>query len=103
VKNKGAAGVDNLSVSELAPWLQQHWLSVRQTLIAGSYLPRRIRKVDIPKPNGDVRTLGIPTVLDRLIQQAIAQQLTPYVEPHFSTSSYGFRPNRNASSTAVHS
>jgi RNA-directed DNA polymerase len=96
VKNKGAAGVDNLSVSELAPWLKQHWLSVRQTLIAGSYLPRRIRKVDIPKPNGDVRTLGIPTVVDRLIQQAIAQQLTPHVEPHFSTSSYGFRPNRNA-------
>jgi group II intron reverse transcriptase/maturase len=96
VENKGAAGVDNLSVQELKPWLKQHWSSVKSTLIAGSYLPRAIRKVDIPKPNGDVRTLGIPTVTDRLIQQAIAQALTPYVEPTFSNSSYGFRPNRNA-------
>ncbi len=96
VENKGAAGVDNLSVPELKPWLKQHWPSVKSTLIAGSYLPRAIRKVDIPKPNGDVRTLGIPTVVDRLIQQAIAQALTPYVESTFSNSSYGFRPNRNA-------
>lgn len=96
VENKGAAGVDNLSVTELKPWLKQHWPSVTSTLIAGSYLPRAIRKVDIPKPNGDVRTLGIPTVTDRLIQQAIAQALTPYVESTFSNSSYGFRPNRNA-------
>ncbi|AUG99571.1 group II intron reverse transcriptase/maturase [Prodigiosinella confusarubida] len=96
VENKGAAGVDKLTVQELKPWLKQHWLSVKGTLIAGSYLPRAIRKVDIPKPNGDVRTLGIPTVVDRLIQQAIAQTLSPYVEPSFSNSSYGFRPNRNA-------
>jgi Retron-type reverse transcriptase len=96
VENKGAAGVDNLSVTALKPWLQQHWPSVRQALIEGRYLPQRIRKVDIPKPNGDVRTLGIPTVVDRLIQQAIAQILSPYVEPTFSESSYGFRPNRNA-------
>ena len=96
VENKGAAGVDNLSVTALKPWLQQHWPSVRQALIEGRYLPQRIRKVDIPKPNGDVRTLGIPTVVDRLIQQAIAQTLSPYVEPTFSESSYGFRPNRNA-------
>lgn len=96
VENKGAAGVDNLSVLELKPWLKQYWPSVKSTLIAGSYLPRAIRKVDIPKPNGDVRTLGIPTVTDRLIQQAIAQALTPYVESTFSNSSYGFRPNRNA-------
>ena len=96
VENKGAAGVDNLSVPELKPWLKQHWPSVKSTLITGSYLPRAIRKVDIPKPNGDVRTLGIPTVVDRLIQQAIAQALTPFVEPTFSNSSYGFRPNRNA-------
>jgi group II intron reverse transcriptase/maturase len=96
VENKGAAGVDNLGVLELKPWLKQYWPSVKSTLIAGSYLPRAIRKVDIPKPNGDVRTLGIPTVVDRLIQQAIAQALTPHVEPTFSNSSYGFRPNRNA-------
>lgn len=96
VENRGAAGVDNLPVAELKPWLQQHWASVKTALIEGSYLPRRLRKVDIPKPNGDVRTLGIPTVVDRLIQQAIAQALSPQVEPGFSTASYGFRPNRNA-------
>ncbi|EXJ10084.1 Group II intron-encoded protein ltrA [Nitrincola nitratireducens] len=96
VENKGAAGIDNLSVSELKPWLKAHWPSVRAALIAGRYLPRRIRKVDIPKPNGGIRTLGIPTVVDRLIQQAIAQVLTLKVEPGFSISSYGFRPHRNA-------
>ncbi|MBU1619646.1 MAG: group II intron reverse transcriptase/maturase [Gammaproteobacteria bacterium] len=96
VENKGAAGVDNLSVSELRPWLIQHLPTIKSRLIAGSYLPRAIRKVDIPKPNGDMRTLGVPTVTDRFIQQAIAQALTPYAEPAFSKSSYGFRPNRNA-------
>ena len=96
VENKGAAGVDNLSTLDLKPWLKQHWQGVKVSLTAGSYLPRAIRKVDIPKPNGDVRTLGVPTVVDRLIQQAIAQRLSPLVEPHFSHSSYGFRPNRNA-------
>ncbi|MGK6718092.1 reverse transcriptase domain-containing protein [Serratia marcescens] len=80
----------------MKPWLKAHWPSVREALITGSYLPRRIRKVDIPKPNGGIRTLGIPTVVDRLIQQAIAQVLTPHVESGFSESSYGFRPNRNA-------
>ena len=96
VENKGAAGVDNLSTLDLKPWLKQHWQGVKVSLTEGSYLPRAIRKVDIPKPNGDVRTLGVPTVVDRLIQQAIAQRLSPLVEPHFSHSSYGFRPNRNA-------
>lgn len=96
VKNKGAAGVDNRNVSDLKPWLKQHWLRVKDTLNEGSYLPRAIRKVDIPKSDGNVRTLGVPTVVDRLIQQAIAQQLTPLVEPGFSSSSYGFRAKRNA-------
>ena len=96
VENKGAAGVDNLSTLDLKPWLKQHWQGMKVSLAEGSYLPRAIRKVDIPKPNGDVRTLGVPTVVDRLIQQAIAQRLSPLVEPHFSHSSYGFRPNRNA-------
>ncbi|CEF28472.1 reverse transcriptase family protein [Xenorhabdus nematophila] len=94
VENKGAAGVDNLSVTELEPWLKQHWVSVKEALITGSYLPRAIRRMDIPKPDGGVRTWGIPTVVDRLIQQAIAQQLTPLVGSTFF--SYGFRPNRNA-------
>ena len=96
VENKGAAGVDNLRVSELKPWLQRHWPSVKSALIAGSYLPRAIRRVDIAKPDGGVRSLGIPTVVDRLIQQAIAQVLSPKVEPGFSESSYGFRPKRHA-------
>ena len=96
VENKGAAGVDNLSVSDLKPWLKQHWLRVKETLTEGSYLPRGIRKVDIPKSDGNVRTLGVPTVADRLIQQAIAQQLSPLVEAGFSSSSYGFRAKRNA-------
>ena len=96
VENKGAAGVDNLSVSDLKPWLKQHWLRVKEALEEGSYLPRAIRKVDIPKSDGNVRTLGVPTVADRLIQQAIAQQLSPFVEPGFSSSSYGFRAKRNA-------
>lgn len=96
VENKGAAGVDNLSIEELKGWLKQHWASVRTALLQGSYLPQAIRKVEIPKPNGGVRILGIPTVVDRLIQQAIQQHLTPYYEPEFSDFSYGFRPKRNA-------
>lgn len=96
VENKGAAGVDNLAVRELKPWLKKHWLSSKSALMTNGYLPRAIRKMDIPKPDGGVRTLGIPTVIDRLIQQAIAQKLSPLVDPTFSSSSYGFRPSRNA-------
>jgi RNA-directed DNA polymerase len=96
VKNQGAPGVDGLTVAELKPWLQAHWKSVRQALLAGEYLPAAVRKVDIPKPQGGVRTLGIPTVLDRLIQQALHQVLQPLFDPEFSESSYGFRPGRNA-------
>ncbi|WP_254684269.1 group II intron reverse transcriptase/maturase [Providencia heimbachae] len=96
VENKGAAGVDNLGVRELKPWLKANWASVKSALMTGSYLPRAIRKVDIAKPDGGVRTLGLPTVVDRLIQQAIAQKLSPIADPSFSDSSYGFRPSRNA-------
>lgn len=96
MRNKGAAGVDGLTVSELKAWLQQHWPSVKAALLKGDYMPTAIRKVDIPKPNGGVRTLGIPTVLDRLIQQALLQVLQPEFEPEFSEHSYGFRPGRNA-------
>jgi len=71
MRNKGAAGVDGLTVFEFKAWLQQHWPSVKEALLAGEYVPAAIRKVEIPKPNGGVRTLGIPTVLDRLIQQAL--------------------------------
>ncbi len=96
VKNEGAPGVDGLTVSEFKPWLQAHWPSVRQALLAGEYMPAAVRKVEIPKPQGGVRTLGIPTVLDRLIQQSLNQVLQPLFDPEFSKSSYGFRPGRNA-------
>jgi group II intron reverse transcriptase/maturase len=96
VKNQGAPGVDRLSVSEFKPWLQQHWVRVRQDLLMGVYQPEAVRKVEIPKPQGGVRTLGIPTVLDRLIQQALNQVLQPLFDPEFSASSYGFRPGRSA-------
>jgi len=96
VENKGAPGVDGLTVSELKPWLQAHWAKIKQALLAGEYLPAAVRKVEIPKPQGGVRILGIPTVLDRLIQQALHQILQPMFDPGFSRSSYGFRPGRNA-------
>jgi RNA-directed DNA polymerase len=96
VKNQGAPGVDGLTVTEFKPWLQAHWTKIRQVLLAGGYVPAAVRKVDIPKPQGGVRTLGIPTVLDRLIQQALHQVMQPLFEPEFSESSYGFRPGRNA-------
>ncbi len=87
--------VENKGVAELKPWLKKNWRSVWQALIDGNYQPRAIRRMDIPKPDGGVRTLGIPTVVDRLIQQAIAQQLSAIVDKSFSDSSYGFRPGRN--------
>ncbi|HJS99134.1 MAG TPA: group II intron reverse transcriptase/maturase [Terriglobales bacterium] len=96
VKNQGAPGVDGLATTELKPWLQAHWGKIREALLVGRYVPAAVRKAEIPKPQGGVRTLGIPTVLDRLIQQALHQVLQPLFEPEFSESSYGFRPGRNA-------
>jgi RNA-directed DNA polymerase len=96
MRNKGAAGVDRLPVAALKAWLQQHWPSVKAALLAGDYMPAAILKVEIPKPNGGVRTLGIPTVLDRLIQQALLQILQTVFDPEFSEHSYGFRVGRNA-------
>ncbi len=96
VKNEGAPGVDGLRVAEFKPWLKAHWPKVRQARLAGEYMPAAVRKVEIPKPQGGVRTLGIPTVLDRLMQQALHQVVQPLFEPEFSASSYGFRPGRNA-------
>lgn len=94
--NKGAAGVDNMSVEQLLPHLQEHWATIKESLLNGAYQPQAVRCVEIPKPNGGVRQLGIPTVLDRLIQQALHQVLSPIFEPSFSESSYGFRPGRSA-------
>jgi RNA-directed DNA polymerase len=96
VENKGAAGVDQLAVSELKDHLKRHWPTIRARLLAGTYQPQPVRRVDIPKPQGGVRTLGIPTVVDRLLQQALHQVLQPIFEPTFSAASYGFRPGRNA-------
>lgn len=96
VRNGGAAGADGLPVGALKGWLRVHWPSVRAALVKGDYLPSAVRAVDIPKPSGGVRTLGIPTVLDRLIQQALLQVLQPIIEGTFSESSYGFRPGRSA-------
>jgi len=96
VENQGAAGVDQLAVSELKDHLQRYWPTIRTRLLAGDYQPQPVRRVDIAKPQGGVRTLGIPTVVDRLIQQALHQVLQPIFEPTFSDASYGFRPGRNA-------
>jgi RNA-directed DNA polymerase len=96
VQNKGAPGVDDLTVTEFKDWLTVHWPSVKQALLEGRYLPRAVRRVDIPKPSGGIRTLGVPTVVDRLIQQALHQVLQPLFEPTFSEGSFGFRPRRGA-------
>ncbi len=94
--NGGAPGVDGMTTEELVPWLREHWAPVRQALDAGTYRPSPVRRVVIPKPGGGERLLGVPTCLDRLIQQAIAQVLTPVFDPGFPGSSFGFRPGRSA-------
>lgn len=96
VENKGAAGVDGIGVTEFKDHLKQHWPTIKARLLAGTYIPQAVRRVEIPKPQGGVRTLGIPTLTDRLIQQALHQVLQAIFEPEFSASSYGFRPGRNA-------
>jgi Retron-type reverse transcriptase len=94
--NKGSHGVDGMAVSELLSYLKQNGDQIKQSILEGTYRPKPVRRVNIPKPDGKVRLLGIPTVLDRVIQQAIAQILSPIFEEKFSDSSYGFRPGRNA-------
>src|SRR5277367_5544543 len=96
VQNKGAAGIDNMKVDELLPYLNEHWGRIKEELLIGDYTPKPVRRFEIQKPDGGIRQLGIPTVLDRFIQQAIYQVLTPIFDPTFSGSSYGFRPNRGA-------
>jgi group II intron reverse transcriptase/maturase len=95
-KNAGAPGSDGQRVDELRSYLKDHWLVIRASLDAETYRPMPVRRVEIPKPDGGVRLLGIPSVLDRLIQQALAQALMPLFEPQFSVHSYGFRPGRSA-------
>lgn len=95
-QNKGAPGIDGMTVDELPEYLRHHWLEIRAQLEAGQYRPQPVRRVEIPKPDGKTRPLGIPTVLDRFIQQAIAQVISAQWEPHFHNHSYGFRPQRSA-------
>jgi len=94
--NKGSAGVDGMTVGGITDYLKQHWPAIREQLLNGAYEPRPVRRVEIPKPDGGVRKLGIPTVPDRLIQQAVMQVLQRQWDPTFSESSYGFRPGRSA-------
>jgi group II intron reverse transcriptase/maturase len=96
MENKGAAGVDGIGVAAFKDHLKQHWPTIKARIMVGTYIPQPVRRVDIPKPQGGTRTLGIPTLTDRLIQQALHQVLSPIFEADFSESSYGFRRGRNA-------
>lgn len=95
-RNKGAPGVDGMTVEELSDYLRSHWPEIREALLNGTYRPHPVLRKEIPKPGGGVRELGIPTVLDRLIQQALAQVLQAEWDRHFSRFSFGFRPRRSA-------
>ena len=94
--NAGAAGMDGMTVKQFPAFARKHWPRIRTALMEGTYRPAPVRRVFIPKPDGSQRPLGVPTVLDRVIQQALAQVLTPLFESGFSDHSYGFREGRNA-------
>jgi RNA-directed DNA polymerase len=94
--NKGSPGVDGMTVQQLTEYLKQHWPAIRDQLLSGTYVPQPVKRVEIPKPDGGVRKLGIPTVLDRFIQQAVMQVLQRRWDRTFSEHSYGFRPRRSA-------
>lgn len=96
IKNKGSHGVDGMSCDELRAYVIEHWTTIKLKLLEGTYNPSPVRRVEIPKPNGGTRLLGIPTVIDRMIQQAIAQEVTKIYDPSFSKNSFGFRPDRSA-------
>src|SRR5258706_385298 len=99
--NKGSAGVDGMTVQQLPEHLKQHWPAIREQLLSGTYKPQPVKRVEIPKPDGGVRKLGIPTVLDRFIQQAVMQVLQGRWDRTFSDHSYGFRPGRSAHQAVV--
>jgi len=99
--NKGASGIDGVTIDEIDEYLKVNWVDIREKIRKRKYQPQPVRRVEIPKPNGGVRNLGIPTVVDRIIEQAIAQVLTPIAEPHFSDNSYGFRPGRRAQQAVI--
>ena len=95
-KNRGSAGIDNMKVEDMLKYLKENKVKLLETLKDGSYKPKPVKRVEIPKPNGGKRLLGIPTVIDRMIQQSIVQIISPIFEKTFSVYSYGFRPNKNA-------
>lgn len=95
-RNKGAPGVDGRTIHETGVLLREYWKEIKERLLDGSYCPKPVQRVEIPKPGGGVRKLGVPTVLDRVIQQAVCQVVSPHFDPSFSDSSYGFRPGRSA-------
>lgn len=99
--NKGAAGIDGISVDDVDGYLKENWASIRENIRNRKYRPKPVLRVEIPKPYGGVRKLGIPTVTDRIIEQAIVQVITPIVEPYFSERSYGFRPGRKAQQAII--
>ena len=94
--NKGAPGIDGVTIEDFREWAKQHWQQCEAELAQGNYRPQPVKRVEIDKPDGGKRKLGIPSVIDRVIQQSIVQVLTPIFEPTFSDNSFGFRPNRNA-------
>jgi RNA-directed DNA polymerase len=94
--NGGSPGLDGMTVEELAPYLKEHWPRLKQALLEGTYQPQPVKRVEVPKPQGGVRKLGVPTVVDRFIQQAVMPVLQAQWDPTFSDSSFGFRPGRNA-------
>lgn len=99
--NKGAGGIDGVTVQELDEYMDKNWTGIKEAIRERRYKPQPVRRVEIPKPNGGVRNLGIPTVIDRVIEQAIAQKLSPMFEPLFSENSYGFRPNRRCEQAII--
>ena len=94
--NKGAPGIDGITIEEFPTYAHENWKGIKAALLDGTYVPSPVKRVEIPKDNGGTRPLGIPPVMDRVIQQAICQILSPVFDPRFSESSFGFRPNRSA-------
>jgi len=99
--NKGSAGIDGITIEEIDDYLRQNWRLAKELIKQRKYRPQPVLRVEIPKPNGGIRQLGIPTVMDRMIQQAIVQVISPICEPHFSDTSYGFRPNRSCEKAII--
>lgn len=99
--NKGSAGIDGVTIEEIDDYLRKHWRSTKERIKQRKYKSQPVLRVEIPKPNGGVRQLGIPTVMDRMIQQAIVQVISPICEPYFSEKSYGFRPNRSCEKAVI--